>query len=214
MNKPDHEHHYTENVQDHFLQVQHLLEKQALVETVTHRQELPRDERHELLDKMVHKRHLTELREEAGRTAPCRYRLHPGSIAHRTASDGVESGQGGSRRRNPDRGFRCGARIADRQHEPRGIARSGGTTRYRRDRRPRPRPAAERDARRVQVAFHRGARAIARGDVVSGRFGRRADGLQHGACARGCDAGSGVALPAPLRRTARPYRPGVRGGSR
>ncbi len=64
MNKPDHEHHYTENVQDHFLQVQRLLEKQTLVETVTHRQELPRDERHELLDKMVHKRHLTELRKK------------------------------------------------------------------------------------------------------------------------------------------------------
>jgi len=50
------EHHYTENVQDHLLQVQHLLEKHALVETVAHNQELPRDERHELLDKMLHKR--------------------------------------------------------------------------------------------------------------------------------------------------------------
>ncbi len=58
------EHRYTENVQDHFQQVKHLLEKQALVETVTHRQELPRDERHELLDKIVHKRHLAELREK------------------------------------------------------------------------------------------------------------------------------------------------------
>jgi magnesium transporter len=57
------EHHYTENVQDHLLKVQHLLEKQALLETVTHRQTLPRDERHELLDKMLHKRHLVELRE-------------------------------------------------------------------------------------------------------------------------------------------------------
>ena len=48
-----HEHHYTDNVQEHLHQVQHLLEKQALVETVVHNQELPRDERHELLEKML-----------------------------------------------------------------------------------------------------------------------------------------------------------------
>ena len=69
------EHHYTENVQDHLQQVQHLLEKQALVETVTHRQALPRDERHELLDKMLHKRHLAELREKLDE-------LHPADIAY------------------------------------------------------------------------------------------------------------------------------------
>ncbi|ADE10720.1 magnesium transporter [Sideroxydans lithotrophicus] len=68
------EHHYTENVQDHLQQVLHLLEKHALVETVTHRQELPRDERHELLDKMLHKRHLAELREKLEE-------LHPADIA-------------------------------------------------------------------------------------------------------------------------------------
>ena len=55
------EHHFTDNVQDHLHQVQHLLEKQALLETVVHNQELPRAERHELLDKMLHKRHLAEL---------------------------------------------------------------------------------------------------------------------------------------------------------
>ncbi len=37
------EHHYTDNVQDHLHEVQHLLEKQALVETVVHNQALPRD---------------------------------------------------------------------------------------------------------------------------------------------------------------------------
>ena len=42
--------HYTENVQDHLQQVQHLLEKQALVESVVHHQEIPRDDRHELVD--------------------------------------------------------------------------------------------------------------------------------------------------------------------
>jgi magnesium transporter len=70
-NKPN----YTENVQGHLQQVQHLLEKHALVETVTHRQELPRDERHELLDKMLHKRHLAELREKLEE-------LHPADVAY------------------------------------------------------------------------------------------------------------------------------------
>jgi magnesium transporter len=60
----NHEAHYTENVQDHLQQVQNLLEKQALVESVAHQQEIPREERHELLDKLVHKRHLAELREK------------------------------------------------------------------------------------------------------------------------------------------------------
>ncbi len=69
------EHHYTENVQEHLRQVQHLLEKQTLVEKVAHNQELPRDERHELLDKMLHKRHLAELREKLDE-------LHPADIAY------------------------------------------------------------------------------------------------------------------------------------
>ena len=75
MDNTDHKHHYTENVQDYLQQVLHLLEKHALVETVTHRrQDLPRDERHELLDKMLHKRHLAELREKLAE-------LHPADIA-------------------------------------------------------------------------------------------------------------------------------------
>ncbi|MBI5658963.1 MAG: magnesium transporter [Nitrosomonadales bacterium] len=56
--------HYTENVQEHLLQVQRLLEKHALVEAVAHQQELPRADRHELVDKLLHKRHLAELREK------------------------------------------------------------------------------------------------------------------------------------------------------
>lgn len=75
MNKSKHENHCTEDVQDHFLQVQHLLDKHALTETVTHRQELPRDERHELLDKMVHKRNLAELRKKLDE-------LHAADIAY------------------------------------------------------------------------------------------------------------------------------------
>ncbi len=70
-----HEPHYTENVQDHLQQVQHLLEKQALVETVVHQQEIPRDDRHELIDKMLHKRHLAELREKLSD-------LHPADVAY------------------------------------------------------------------------------------------------------------------------------------
>jgi len=34
MNKPDNEHAHTENVQDYFRQVQHLLEEQAQAETL------------------------------------------------------------------------------------------------------------------------------------------------------------------------------------
>lgn len=71
----NHEHHYTDNVQEHLHQVQHLLEKQALVETVVHNQALPRDERHELLDKMLHKRHLAELSDKLEE-------LHPADIAY------------------------------------------------------------------------------------------------------------------------------------
>ena len=57
------EHHYTENVQEHLQKVQALLDKHALVENLAHRQEMPRSERHDLVDQLVHKRHLTELRE-------------------------------------------------------------------------------------------------------------------------------------------------------
>lgn len=67
--------HYTENVQEHLLQVQRLLEKHALVETVAHQQEIPRAERHELIDKLLHKRHLAELREKLSG-------LHPADIAY------------------------------------------------------------------------------------------------------------------------------------
>jgi len=69
------EHHYTDKVQDHLHEVQRLLEKQALVETVVHNQSLPRDERHELLDKMLHKRHLAELSDKLNE-------LHPADIAY------------------------------------------------------------------------------------------------------------------------------------
>ena len=62
MKKPDNEHAHTENVQHHLRQVQQLLEEQALAETAALPPDVPHDERHEMLGKMVHKRHLTELR--------------------------------------------------------------------------------------------------------------------------------------------------------
>jgi magnesium transporter len=75
MDNTDHEHRNAGNVQHHLLHVQQLLEKQTLIETVTHHEELPRDARHELLDKMLHKRHLAELREKLDE-------LHSADIAY------------------------------------------------------------------------------------------------------------------------------------
>lgn len=63
MNK-NHESHYTENVQHHLQQVQSLLEKHALVETLALKQEMPRQERHELLGAILHKQHLAELQDK------------------------------------------------------------------------------------------------------------------------------------------------------
>ncbi len=74
MTDTNQEHHYTENVQEHLKQVESLLHKQALLENVIHRQELPRDDRHELLDTLVHKQHLAELRHKLDS-------LHPADIA-------------------------------------------------------------------------------------------------------------------------------------
>lgn len=67
--------HYTEDVQEHLLQIQRLLEKHALVEAVAHQQEIPRAERHDLIDKLLHKRHLSELGEKLSG-------LHPADIAY------------------------------------------------------------------------------------------------------------------------------------
>ena len=69
------EHHYTENVQDHLKQVESLLHKHALVEEVVHRQEMPREDRHALLDTLLHKQHLAELRSKLDS-------LHPADIAY------------------------------------------------------------------------------------------------------------------------------------
>ena len=67
--------HYTENVQDHLREVESLLHKHALVEEVVHKQELPREDRHTLLDTLLHKQHLAELRHKLDG-------LHPADIAY------------------------------------------------------------------------------------------------------------------------------------
>jgi len=69
------ESHYTENVQDHLKQVESLLHKHALLEAVIHRQELPRNDRHDLLDTLVHKQHIAELKRLLDS-------LHPADIAY------------------------------------------------------------------------------------------------------------------------------------
>jgi magnesium transporter len=74
MNDISQEHHYTENVQEHLKQVESLLHKHALLEDVIHRQELPREDRHTLVDTLVHKQHLAELRHKLEG-------LHPADIA-------------------------------------------------------------------------------------------------------------------------------------
>lgn len=75
MTESSQENHYTENVQEHLKQVESLLHKHALLEEVVHRQELPRDDRHDLLDSIVHKQHNAELqRKLAG--------MHPADIAY------------------------------------------------------------------------------------------------------------------------------------
>ena len=70
-----HEPHYTENVQDHLQQVQHLLVKHSLLETVVHQQEIPRDDRHDLVDTLLRKQHLAELSNKLGS-------LHSADIAY------------------------------------------------------------------------------------------------------------------------------------
>ncbi|MDD2684901.1 MAG: magnesium transporter [Gallionella sp.] len=70
-----HDTQHTDNLPQHLLQVQHLLEKHALVEVVAHNQELPRSDRHALLDTLLHKQHLAQLRQKLED-------LHPADIAY------------------------------------------------------------------------------------------------------------------------------------
>lgn len=62
MSETNNEPHYTDNTQEHLQQVQRLLDKHALQEMAERQQKMPRTERHELEDKLLHKRQLSELR--------------------------------------------------------------------------------------------------------------------------------------------------------
>jgi len=64
MSETERESHYTEKVQEHLQKVQSLLEKHALVESLAHRQEMPRNERHVLVDSLLHRQHLNALRDK------------------------------------------------------------------------------------------------------------------------------------------------------
>jgi magnesium transporter len=75
MTNTKQENHYTENVQDNLKQVESLLHKHALLEAVIHRQELPRNDRHDLLDTLVHKQHIAELKRLLDN-------MHPADIAY------------------------------------------------------------------------------------------------------------------------------------
>jgi magnesium transporter len=69
------ENHHTENVQEHLKQVEALLHKHALVESIAHNQEMPRQDRHALVGSLLHKQHLTELQRKLDG-------LHPADIAY------------------------------------------------------------------------------------------------------------------------------------
>lgn len=74
MNETSNESHRVEDVQEFLQQVRRMLDKHALLESISQRQEMPRADRHRPTGKLPHKRQLAELREKlAG--------LHPADIA-------------------------------------------------------------------------------------------------------------------------------------
>jgi magnesium transporter len=87
------------------------------------------------------------------------------------------------------------------------LVAAAGHARHRRPGRDRRGPADRRRRAGAQAAVARGARAAARRAVLSRGIGRRADGLRAGHRPRGREPRGGAALPAPLRRAARPHRP-------
>ena len=65
----------SEEAQRALTRVQHLLEKQRRVESLVHREQTPADEKKALVEQLVHKQHLTELKSVLER-------LHPADIAY------------------------------------------------------------------------------------------------------------------------------------
>jgi magnesium transporter len=74
MTNVNQEHHYTENVQDHLTLVESLLKQHALLEEEAHRQEVPREDPHNLVGTPAHKQHLDELQRKLDG-------MHPADVA-------------------------------------------------------------------------------------------------------------------------------------
>ncbi|MEW6561985.1 MAG: magnesium transporter [Pseudomonadota bacterium] len=75
MTEHNQEPQHTDDVQAHLKQVQALLHKQQLVEIVAQKQEMAREERHQLVGTLLHKQHLSELQQKLDT-------LHPADIAY------------------------------------------------------------------------------------------------------------------------------------
>jgi magnesium transporter len=75
MQNFNHDDHHSENVQDHLKQVESLLHKHELLETIAHRAVIPREDRHNVVDSLLHKQHLAELHRKLDT-------LHPADIAY------------------------------------------------------------------------------------------------------------------------------------
>ena len=56
MSKINNEHHHTENIEEHLQKVQALLEKHGVALHLANRQEMPRKDRHTLVESLVHKK--------------------------------------------------------------------------------------------------------------------------------------------------------------
>jgi hypothetical protein len=68
----------TPGVQEALDQVRALLQKRRIIESMVHKQDMPR---HELVESLVHKQNLGAA-EETRQAPPCRRRLHPRSAAN------------------------------------------------------------------------------------------------------------------------------------
>ena len=138
-----------ESVQESLKRVVELLHKHELVESLVHKQDMPR---HDLVQQLVHKQNLAELQKTLDA-------LHPADVAYILEALPLDQRlvvwdlvRVGPRRRDPAGSFRCGARIPHRQHGQRRAARRRRTARHRRNCRPGAGPAARSDPGRVRVA--------------------------------------------------------------
>ena len=141
---------------------------------------------HDLVEKLVHKQHLAELRRQAREAAFGRHRLHPRSAADRRAPGGLGPGAGPSAKaRSCSRSrTRCASRSS-RPWTPKELVAAAETLEADEIADLAPDLPAEVVAGRHPRAAAGRARAAARGAVLQGGHGRRADGLRaRSSCAR------------------------------